>query len=105
MHWVTVDVEALLTMLPGEESGWTNPVTSGLRPNHNFLGPGNSEMCMGQIMVAQGAGIAPGEQGIVRIRFVVLPEYAAMLKPGFRWRLQAASQHFANAEVLAIHGA
>ena len=101
-EWLVVEVSAIFTLLRPEESGWSTPVGSGLRPNHNFIGPGNRDMCMGQITVPGDEKIFPGESKAVMIQFVLLPAYAALLRPGFMWRIQAGGQHFANGEVIEV---
>ena len=102
MDWDTVEVKALFTMLPKEESKQENPVTSKLRPNHNFYGRENINMCFGEVTVTGDEWIYPGESKVVFIKFGLLPEYKKKIKIGFKWRIQAASQHFANGEILEI---
>ncbi|WP_444942902.1 hypothetical protein ACJJIK_12315 [Microbulbifer sp. ZKSA006] len=37
--WYSIKVEAIVSLLPGSESGRKKGITSGYRPNHNFGGP------------------------------------------------------------------
>ena len=101
-NFSTVRVSALFTMLPADESPGTRSVTSGLRPNHNFFGPENRDMCMGQVEVVDDEWIQPGETREVVITFLLLPKWQKAVKPGFKWCIQAGGQHFANGEIIEI---
>tara|TARA_B100000745_G_C20038730_1_gene353893 strand:- start:211 stop:546 length:336 start_codon:yes stop_codon:yes gene_type:complete len=98
----TCKVRAWFEMLEANASGWSTPVKSGLRPNHNFWGPDNRDMCMGQIELIDDGQILPGEKKQVIINFLGLSEFISKLEVGFRWRIQAGSQYFANGEVIEI---
>lgn len=101
-EFVGVVVRAIFTMLPEKESGINTPVTSDLRPNHNFLGEGNPNMCIGRVDVDNDEWIYPGESKNVTIHFALLPEYAKLVKKGFKWRIQGGSHHFANGEIIDV---
>lgn len=102
MDWERVKVKAFLTMLPESESGWKTPITSIFRPNHNFSSPENINMCFGEITMPKNQSIYPGERKEVHITFMLLAEYKKKIKPGFKWRIQAASQYFATGEIIEV---
>lgn len=57
---IDMTVEAVLTLLPiSETSGRRNPAFSGYRPNHNFYGSGDGDMCMGVFRIPDEKGIGP----------------------------------------------
>lgn len=95
-----IEVISKFTMLPSGISGWTTPISSGLRPNHNFLG--SSDMFFGEITTFEDEAIYPGEEKIVRISFILTPELKEIILVGFKWKIQAGSQHFANGEILEL---
>lgn len=102
MNWHTVEVKAKFAMLSTAESGWTSPITSGLRPNHNFYGPENRNLCFGQVTVPNDDWIYPGEEKEVYIKFGLLSQYKNDVVVGFRWRIQAGVHHFADGEVIEL---
>lgn len=102
MDWEIVEVKAMFTLLTKNESKQHNPVTSKLRPNHNFYGPENRYMCFGEVTVPGDERIYPGESKVVFIKFCLSAEHKKQIKVGFKWRIQAASKHFANGEILEI---
>lgn len=103
MNCVDIDVIAMFEMLPTSVSGWKTPVMNKLRPNHNFNGPENTLMCFGEVVMVDEENISPGESKEVMIQFIsLLPEFASKIKVGFKWRIQAGSQHFANGEIIDI---
>ncbi|ABD81599.1 hypothetical protein [Saccharophagus degradans] len=86
--WYSIKVEAIVSLLPASESGRVNGITSGYRPNHNFGGPENVEMRMGQITVQNNEWITPGESKPVKIHFIMPDGYVVDLFPGLIWRIQ-----------------
>lgn len=102
MDWETIKVQALLSMLPSQQSGWTSAVSSILRPNHNFNKHDPHQMCFGEITIPKNEKIYPGESKIVPITFILQAMDKNSIKVGFQWRIYAASQHFANGEIIAI---
>jgi len=86
--WFSIEVEAVVSLLPSSESGRDKGITSGYRPNHNFGGPENIEMRMGQITVENDEWIEPGESKPVKIQFVMPEGYVMDLAPDLIWRIQ-----------------
>lgn len=102
MEWWKVTVSAVIYMLAEQEGRKQNPVTSGYSPNHNFIGPGNRNMCMGKISIENDEWIYPGHERRVEINFMVVREYAAYLKPGFKWGLQEGGHYVGNGRVIEV---
>jgi hypothetical protein len=82
-----IRIKARIRLLPTEESGRTVPIRGCYRPNHNFLGPDNREMAMGEIRLAPDEGLRPGESMDVEMVFYSWPE-GTDFSAGREWRIQ-----------------
>jgi hypothetical protein len=99
-----VNVRALVSFLASHEGGRTADVRLTYRPINNFGGPDNRESWFGQICLAPGDKISPGESREVVFQFNTVPALLAALTPGRRWRIQEGAQLVATATVLEILG-
>jgi translation elongation factor EF-Tu-like GTPase len=99
-----VNVRALVSFLASHEGGRTADVRLTYRPINNFGGPDNRESWFGQICLAAGDKISPGESREVVFQFDTAPALLAALTPGRRWRIQEGAQLVATATVLEILG-
>ena len=102
MAFLVTDVEAEFTLLPTSQSGRSTGITSGYRPNHNFGGPSDFNLRMGQVEVPGGGWIQPGETRTVRIRFIIAQEHTIPFAPGLAWRIQEATRHVGNGKVVRV---
>ena len=95
-------VEAIIFMLPTEESGRKTGITSGYRPNHNFFGPENTEMRFGEVTFEENAWIQPGETKRAIVHFIIPDGYQIDFQPGLTWLIQEGSHHVGNGTVLFV---
>lgn len=102
MEWWKVTVSAVIYLLPEQEGGKENPVTTGYSPNHNFIGPGNRNVCMGRIRIENDEWIYPGHERKVQIDFMLIKEYATYLKSGFAWGIQEGGRYVGNGRVIEV---
>ncbi len=100
--WYSIKVEAIVSLLPGSESGRKKGITSGYRPNHNFGGRDNNEMRMGQITVENDEWISPGESKTVEIHFIMPEGYVIDLAPGLTWRIQEGVHLVGNGRITKV---
>jgi hypothetical protein len=99
---VTFQVLARIFMLPTTESGKSNPISAGYRPNHNFGSPSNRAMYIGQLDIPPGESVYPGETRDLVVSFLNTDELPRLLQVGTKWRIQEGLNHVGNAEVLKI---
>ena len=71
-----VRITARIHFLTTEEGGRETPLKGGgsYRPNHNFGGPDNREMCMGFIDLPEGREVRPGDTIEVPLSLLIWPE-------------------------------
>ena len=100
--WYSIKVEAIISLLPSSESGRIKGITSGYRPNHNFGGPDNSEVRMGQITVGNDELIKPGESKAVKIHFIMPEGYVIDLVLGLTWRIQEGDRLVGNGKITKV---
>ena len=97
-----VVVEATVTLLSEREGGKSRPITAPYRPNHNFGGPDNLVMYIGQVDIPRGEWMRPGETRSLQITFLNGPGLAEKLTPGTKWRLQEGRRLIGTAEVIRL---
>lgn len=100
--WYSIKVAAIVSLLPTSDSGRVNGITSGYRPNHNFGGPSNDEMRMGQLTVENDEWIQPGETKLVEVHFIMPEGYVVELNSGLKWRIQEASRLVGHGEIVHV---
>ena len=97
-----IRVLARVRVIPTDEGGKRCPFTAGYRPNHNFGSPENRNYFIGQIEVAEGEWVQPGETRDLLITFLNVVGISQHLTVGRVWRIQEGSQLVATAEVLSL---
>jgi elongation factor Tu len=97
-----VRVRARIRLLPSQESGRTQPVRAGYRPNHNFFGPEDRTMTMGIIELADGFELHPGESVETTVRFQSWPGLEGQIHPGREWRIQEGARLVGIGTVIGI---
>ena len=97
-----VVVEARVALLSEREGGKLRPITARYRPNHNFGGPDNPIMYIGQVEIPQGEWMHPGETRNLQVTFLSEPGLAEKLMPGAKWRLQEGRRFIGTAEVIRL---
>jgi elongation factor Tu len=100
-----IDVVADIRFLSTNEGGKSCAVRAHYRPNHNFGSPDNRAFYIGQVEVAAGDEIAPGESRRVPIRFLSGRGLRELLFQGREWRVQEGSKLVAIARLVEVHDA
>ena len=97
-------VEARITLLRTDEGGrrYGLPAGTSYRPNHNFFGPDDINMSLGEIVIPAGRDIGPGESFETTIEFEYWPGLDGIFTPGLKWRIQQGYQLVAFGEVIRI---
>lgn len=80
----TIRVRASVRLLPEVEHGRR----ANYRPNHNFFGPDDRVMTMGEVNIPAGEELHPGETMEVPITFFNWPGLVGQIYPGREWRIQ-----------------
>lgn len=79
-----ISVLAKVRLLP--ETKWSK--RANYRPNHNFFGPEDRNMTVGEIDIPEGEVLLPGETMEVPITFINWPGLEGQIYPGREWRIQ-----------------
>jgi hypothetical protein len=89
-----VRTRARLELLPTSDGGRQEVLWGPVRyrPNHNFFGEADREMCMGEIELVEGQALAPGEAMSIEMTLWTWPALTRDLHEGRRWRLQEGAQ-------------
>ncbi|MGJ4950458.1 hypothetical protein [Bradyrhizobium sp. HKCCYLS20291] len=95
-------VRARIRLLTSEESGRTQPVRAGYRPNHNFFGPDNNDMTLGLIDLPDGFELHPGESIDTTVKFSMWPGLDGQIYPGREWRIQEGAKLVGMGTVIEI---
>ncbi len=95
-------VLARVSVVSTEDGGRKGPFTKHYRPNHNFGDTENRAFYIGQIEVADGDWVYPGETRDLEITFLNVGDLINLLKVGRTWRIQEGQKHVASAEVLQM---
>ena len=96
-----IRVLARVHVLDGDD-GRKMPFTAGYRPNHNFGDAENQRFFIGQVEVAEGEWVHPGETRELTITFMNVAGLREQLTPGRRWRIQEGWRLVATAELLSL---
>ena len=99
-----VRVEARIHFLSTAEGGRSSALQGGssYRPNHNFFGPDDREMCMGSIELAEGEQVAPGDTIVKAITLWIYPAVEPEIRQGREWRIQEGGKLVATATILSV---
>lgn len=99
-----VRIRARIELCPtsdgGRQAALRGPVR--YRPNHNFFGEGDREMCMGEIELGEGQLLAPGEATNIEMTLWTWPALTGDLHVGRRWRLQEGARLIGWGTVLEL---
>lgn len=95
-------VELLATDDGGRQTPLFGPVS--YRPNHNFFGDDNRDMCMGEIELEEGQTLAPGEAVDVKMVLLAWPALTQDIQLGRRWRIQEGARLVGWGTVIDILG-
>lgn len=102
MDRAVISVKAHVRLLPSGQRGRAGLVRSGHNLNHNFGGPANRTLYVGQITFPEDRWYTPGSESDVRVDFVDLPGLREQLVPGRQWHIQEAARVVADAKVLEV---
>lgn len=96
-------VKATLKMKATEEGGRRTPLVSGYRPDHVFEYKNEKVMqaFIGDIQF-EGMPVKPGEERIVKIRFLAGQRIEPYLTVGRKWWIHEAEKQLGSAEILHI---
>jgi elongation factor Tu len=99
-----VRIRARIRFLTTEEGGRSTPLAGGgsYRPNHNFGGPGNLEMCIGFIDIPAGAPVIPGATIDAEFEIMASSRMVANIREGADWRIQEGGRLVAIGNVLEL---
>ncbi len=99
-----VRVRASIRFLSTEEGGRSSPLFGGgsYRPNHNFFGPDDRDMCMGFIELAEGQQIVPGDTIQTEITLWIYPAVRLEISVGRQWRIQEGGRLVAVGTILEV---
>jgi translation elongation factor EF-Tu-like GTPase len=99
-----VCIEARIRFLTAEEGGRRTPLHGGVsyRPNHNFFGPDDREMCIGFIELPEGREVQPGDTIDVPLTLLIWPKLKGKIHEGRQWRIQEGGQLVATGTVLHV---
>ena len=99
-----IRVEARIHFLPTVEGGRSSPLQGGgsYRPNHNFFGPDDRDMCIGFIELVDGEQVAPGDTIEKVITFSIFPAVASEIRQGREWRIQEGAKLVAIGTILKL---
>lgn len=97
-----IHVRARIRLLPSEDSGRTQPVRAGYRPNHNFFGPEDRNMTLGLIGLPSGLALHPGESIETIVQFLSWPGLNGEIYPGREWRIQEGHTWVGTGTVIEV---
>ncbi|MGN7127635.1 hypothetical protein [Methylorubrum thiocyanatum] len=99
-----VRVRASIRFLSTEEGGRSSPLLSGgsYRPNHNFFGPDDRDMCMGFIELPEGQQVAPGDRIQTEMTLSIYPAVRPEIGIGRQWRIQEGGTLVAVGTILEV---
>jgi elongation factor Tu len=81
-------VEATISLLATDQGGKERPIAHHYRPNHNFGGPDNRNMFIGQVELEDGELLYPGQTKNLMVRFPNVRGLREHLAIGTEWRIQ-----------------
>jgi translation elongation factor EF-Tu-like GTPase len=97
-----IRVLARVSVLRTEDGGRAGPFACHYRPNHNIGGSEDRIFYIGQVEVAEGAWVHPGEVCELPISFLNVRGLSELLHVGRKWRIQEGGKLVANAEIVSI---
>jgi translation elongation factor EF-Tu-like GTPase len=99
-------IRACIELIATSDGGRHSPLRGPLsyRPNHNFFGEANREMCIGTIDLSEGQTLAPGEAMEVGMVLLAWPALTQAIQVGRRWRMQEGARFVGWGTVLELIG-
>lgn len=99
-----VRVRASIQFLSTQDGGRSSPLLGGVsyRPNHNFFGPDDRDMCMGSIELPEGQQVAPGDTIQTEMTFWIYPALKPEIRGGRQWRIQEGGKLVAMGTILEV---
>ena len=99
-----VRVRASIRFLSTEEGGRSSSLSGGgrYRPNHNFFGPDDRDMCIGLIELPEGEQVAPGDTIQTEMTLWIYPTVKAEIGAGRQWRIQEGGKLVAVGKILEV---
>jgi len=99
-----VRVRASIRLLSTEEGGRSSPLLGGgsYRPNHNFFGPDDRDMCMGFIELPEDQQVAPGDTIQTEMTLWIYPAVKPEIRSGRQWRIQEGGKLVAVGTILEV---
>lgn len=97
-----ISVKAYVRLLPSDQRDRVGLIRTGHHLNHNFGGPANRTLYVGQITFPEDRWYSPGSESEVRVDFVDLPGLREYLVPGREWHIQEEARVVAEAKVLEV---
>ncbi|WP_370297568.1 hypothetical protein [Qipengyuania mesophila] len=87
-----------------EEGGRKSPLLGGgsYRPNHNFFGPDNRDMCIGFIELPEGQQVAPADTIQTEMGLLIYPTLKPKITVGRQWRIQEGGKLVAVGTILEL---
>lgn len=99
-----VRVKARIQFLSTDDGGRRSPLRGGgsYRPNHNFFGPDDRDMCMGFIELDEGEQVVPGDTIEKDITLTIFPAVDPEIREGRKWRIQEGGRLVAVGTILKV---
>ena len=99
-----VRVRASIRFLSMEEGGRSSPLLGGssYRPNHNFFGPDDRDMCIGFIELPEGQPVVPGDTIQTEMTLWLYPAVKSEISVGRDWRIQEGGKLVALGTILEV---
>jgi elongation factor Tu len=99
-----IRIEARIYFLRTDEGGRSTALAGegSYRPNHNFFGPDDRDMCVGFIALSTGEVIRPGDTVTKEIRLLTGGDLLPEIHEGRQWRIQEGLKLVALGTVLRV---
>lgn len=97
-------MRASIRLLSTREGGRSSPLLGGgsYRPNHNFFGPDDRDMCVGFIELPEGQQVAPGDTIQTEMTLWIYPAVKLEIRSGRQWRIQEGGKLVAVGTILEV---
>src|SRR5947209_8039812 len=100
----SIYIKAKLKLLPTSSDGRLSAIRTGYRPNHVFEYVDGQilQTFIGEIQFDNSEVIEPGEEAIVLVRFLFVPELEKYLQVGRRWWIHEGGRRVGEAVINEI---
>ena len=98
-------ITARLKLFSADQGGKSHPIKSGYRPNHVFEYVDGQALSfyIGEINTQGDEWISPGEEKIVEVQFLFVPQIEKYLVVGNKWWIHEASKLVGEAEIISLN--